>query len=163
VPWVNNEDWPEFFMLYPDTSENRALAAGDDGFAPYIAIAPYIIVSPSGGCPPNDAPDGVDVDVAGLAEYLATRDDVVMSDPVIVTIGGLSGQQIDVGLEPGSAGCLPGPNDEDSTSDHYRFIVLDRTAGSSLFIKLSPALTDLDSFLAAAMPVVESFQFDTGQ
>ena len=161
--WVNVRDWPDFFMLYPDTSTNRVLAvAGDE---PYVLILPRAEVSPTRGCV-SLAADWVDVDAAGFAEYLAGLDHLTVSQPVTVTIGGLDGLQFDVQAEQGWSGCLPGqPLDETvAASDRYRFIILDRPAGGALFVRLrAPSLSAAsawEAFLAEAMPVVESFDFD---
>jgi hypothetical protein len=162
--WVNLRDWPEFFQLYPDTVANRALAASGE-YAPYILIVPGpTMVSPSAACQEEITtrpPDEVEVDAAGFADYLASREHLLAAERVAVTLSGLTGQQIDVGLETGWTGCLPGTPFGRPTrqTDGLRYIVLDTPDGDSLMISLW-APTDFDSFLAEAMPIVESFEFD---
>ena len=160
-PWVNLRDFVGFFQLYPDTTANRALAA-DGQYTPYILILNDPVISPSGSCPEYDATDQSKVDAAAFAGYIATRDDLVKTDPIPVTIGGLSGQQVDLGLTSDSTGCIPGaPSGEvPSAGDRYRVIILDRPDGGSLMIRLAASPSDFDAFMADAMPVVNSFEFD---
>lgn len=162
-PWVNLRDWPVFFQLYPDTLANRALAASDK-YAPYILILPGPTkVSPSAACAGEGTiSDEVEVDAAGFTDFMASRQHLSVSEPVSVTISGLTGRQVDVGFKPGWTGCLPGTpiGMTHAQTDRFRFIVLDTPDGKSLLITLwSP--TDFDTFLAAAMPVVQSFEFAT--
>ena len=58
-------------------------------------------------------------------------------------------------------GCAPHRYGErpPAETDHFRYIVLDLPSGDSLVITLWDPV-DLDAFLADAMPIVESFQFD---
>jgi hypothetical protein len=160
-PWVNLRDFAGFFQLYPDTTANRTLAAAGE-YAPYILILTDPVISPSGTCPEYDATDQTKVDAAAFAEYIATRDDLVKTDPIPVTLGGLSGLQVDLGLASGTTGCIPGApaGEAPSAGDRYRVIVLDRPDAGSLMIRLSATPSDFDAFMTDAMPVVNSFEFD---
>ncbi|HET9757435.1 MAG TPA: hypothetical protein VFP66_13085 [Candidatus Limnocylindrales bacterium] len=161
--WVNLRDWPDFFQLYPDTPENRMLAAAAQ-YPPHILILPATMVSPSAACAgESPSSDETEVDAARFVEFLTTRENLAATGPVPVTVGGLTGQQIDASLEPGWTGCLPGaPLGESLTQrDRIRYIVLDTPDGGSLMIRLR-APTDFDAFVAEAMPIVESFEFDLG-
>lgn len=166
-PWVNLRDWSAFFQLYPDTPANRALAAAGD-YAPYILILPGpVMVSPSAACQEEittPLSDEIEVDAAGFAEYLASRDGLSVTEAIPVTVSGLIGKQIDVSVEPGWTGCLPGTPFGRTTAqtDGFRYLVLDTRNGDSLMIGLW-APTDFGSFLEGAMPIVESFQFDLSQ
>jgi hypothetical protein len=165
TPWVNVRDWPDFFLLYPDTPANRALAAAE-GSLPYILVLTgQVNVSPSNACDWGETPSGqVAVDAAAFAEHLASRDSLSVTEPIPVTLSGLTGKQIDVGLEPGWTGCLPGTplGEVAMQTDRLRFIVLDGPDGESLMIRLR-AVTDFEAFVEAAMPIVESFEFDFGR
>jgi len=161
--WVNLRDWPEFFQLYPDTLASRALAAADK-YPPYILILPGPTkVSPSAPCAgEGTVSDEVEVDAAGFTDFMASRQRLAVSEPVSLTLSELTGRQVDVGFKPGWTGCLPGTpiGMTHVQADRFRFIVLDTPDGKSLLIAVwSP--TDFDTFLAAAMPVVQSFQFAT--
>jgi hypothetical protein len=158
--WVNLRDWPEFFQLYPDTPANRALAAADQ-YPPHIVILPGPTrVSPSAACAEDSALDKTEVDAARFVEFLTTRPNLATSGPVRVTVGGLTGQQIDASVEPGWTGCLPSAllGESLTQQDRIRYIVLDTPSGGSLMIRLR-AQADSDTFLAEAMPVIESFEF----
>ena len=159
--WVNVRDWPEFFLLYPDTLANRAVAAAGD-YPPHILILPGpITVSPSATCVGDSPTDELEVNAAQFVEFVKTREHITTSDSIPVTLSGLTGTQIDVAIEPGWTGCIPGaPLGEALTpGDRVRFIVLDRPGGDSLMIRLR-APTNADALFAEAMPVVQSFQFD---
>jgi hypothetical protein len=161
TPWVNIGDWSPFFMLYPDTPENRALAAANDPVTvPYILVVPRPTIH-TGGC--TGRATDVEVNAAGFADYLASREGVSVTDPIPVTVNGLSGLQVDVEFEPAWNRCfLDMPSDAFAGKpDGIRYIVLDRPNGGSVMISLV-ALTDFDRFVAAAMPVVETFRFDLG-
>ncbi len=158
--WVNVRDWPEFFQLYPDTPANRMLAAAGQ-YPPHIVILPGpTTVSPSAACAEDAPSDRTEVDAARFVEFLTTRENLATTGPVPVTVGGLTGQQIDASLEPGWTGCLPGALLGESLTqlDRIRYIVLDTPDGGSLMIRLR-APTDFDAFFAEAMPVVETFEF----
>ena len=162
-PWVNQRDWAQFFMLYPDTPANRTLAASG-GYPPYILVLPGPnTVSPSRGCA-ESATDEVEVDAAGLARYLAEQDGLVTTTPIPVRMSGMTGLQVDV--TPGSTwtGCLPGAplGETVSPTDGYRFIALDSPDGHMLLIRLR-APAGFDTFTAAAGPTVNSFEFDFSQ
>jgi hypothetical protein len=162
IPWVNAGDWDAYFQLYPDTPQNRATMA-QGGYPPYILIMPRPRISPS-ACAGDTTPNPVEVDAAGFAEYVASREGIAVTDPIPVTVSGLSGLQVDVTFEPAWTGCF-----RDMPSDAFpgrpngiRYIILDEPVDGSLMISLLSPPTDVDRFLGAAMPVVESFQFDLG-
>jgi hypothetical protein len=160
--WINLRDWAEFFQLYPDTPTNRALAAAGQ-YPSHILILPNTTVSASAACASDSPSDSTDVDAAGFIEFMSTRKNLATTGPAPVTIGGLTGQQIDASIKPGWTGCLPGaPLGESLTEqDRVRYIVLDTPNDGALMIRLRTP-TDFASFAAAAMPVVESMTFDLG-
>jgi hypothetical protein len=82
-----------------------------------------------------------------------------------VTIGGLSGRQIEIQLDPDWAPGCPLDADDPPTSDYSdvrnRLIVLDTPDGRTVGIAIgSTYSSDYEAFLAEAMPIVESLQFD---
>jgi hypothetical protein len=164
-PWVNVRDWAEYFMLYPDNPGNRALWAIGES-APYILILPDgLAVSPTARCEGDPAADAVEVDAAGYAASLAAREGLATTGPIPITVGGLTGLQLDVDLEPGGdTGCAPDVpvqplGEAIGSNDHYRLVVLDAPDGGTLLIRIWAA-GDADAFFRDAMPVVESFEFD---
>jgi len=157
--WVNLQDWPVFFMLYPDTPANRALAVDGTYDGPYILVVPGPTLAPS-ACTAQPTSDEAEVTSAAFADYVASRNGITARASTPVTVSGLKGLQIDVAFEPAWDGCFKDmPSDAFSGQpDGIRYILLDKPAGGSLMISLvAPA--DFEAFAAEAMPVVESFIF----
>jgi hypothetical protein len=162
TPWVNAGDWDAYFQLYPDEPQHRATMA-QGGYPPYILIMPRPKISPS-ACAGDTTPNSDEVDAAGFAEYVASREGIAVTEPIPVTVSGLSGLQVDVTFEPAWTGCF-----RDMPSDAFpgrpngiRYIILDDPDDGSLMISLVSPPTDFDRFVGAAMAVVESFRFDLG-
>jgi hypothetical protein len=162
TPWVNVRDMRFFFVLYPDTPANRALAARGSSSQSIVILPDPAMVVWEEGCPDGRASAALELDAAGFAEDLASWNGLSVTEPIPVTLSGLSGRQIDVSLEPGWKGCLPGSaGGLPPAQTPFRFLVLDKPDGKTMMIVLV-AQADFDSFVAEAMPVVESFQFDLG-
>lgn len=162
TPWVQLRDWQTFFMLYPDTPENRRTASAT-GYAPYVLILPGATVSPGRRCAEQTSGrDDRAVDAGTFSSFLFGQPGLTVSPTVPVAIGGLEGSQVDVQVGADWSGCLPGTplGEPSSVGQRYRFIVLDIPGGDSLMIRLAAAPpADFDAFLAQAMPVVRSFVF----
>ena len=148
--WVNDTDSTEFFGLFPDTPANEAQFALSA--APAQAIFVGIVDTPSGlVC------DGVDTSgstAAALAASLVANKALVTSRPVEVTIGALTGTRVDSYLSHDSTM---------SCSKDYRarFVFLDLPDGGKLLIIAeSVRAADFEPFLAEAMPIIESFDFN---
>jgi hypothetical protein len=162
TPWINVRDMRYFFVLYPDTPANRALAARGSSSQSIVILPDPTMVVWDEGCPDERASAALELDAAGFAEDLASWDGLSVTEPIPVTLSGLSGQQIDVSLGPGWTGCLPGSaGGLPPAQTPFRFVVLDKPDGKTMMIVLV-AQADFDSFVAEAMPVVESFEFDLG-
>ena len=167
--WVNVRDWPDYYMLYPDSSANRASFVSG-GSPPHILVLPgQVEVSPTARCEGDPTSDEVPVDAAGFASALAARDGLQTTEPVPVVVGGLTGLQLDVGLAPdGPTGCavdtpvLP-LGETIAVNDRYRIIILDVPGRGTVLIRLWAPAADFTTFLAEAMPVVRSFEFDFSQ
>ncbi|HEX5012906.1 MAG TPA: hypothetical protein VFV72_02015 [Candidatus Limnocylindrales bacterium] len=149
--WVNTTDTTDFYGLFPDTAANKAEFGLSGSTAQNIVMG--IVDSPSGlVC------DGVDVTGATAAELvdsLVADETLVTSEPVEVTIGGLTGTSVDAHVDPASAG---------SCAKDYRgrFVFLDIPGGGGklLIVIDSAHAADFDGLLGMAMSVVESFEFD---
>jgi hypothetical protein len=178
--WVNTADWhdrEDYFALLPDTPANRA-AAGRDAVAQSIVIVPHASLMSDDCVSPQ-----VGLSAAEIADALATRDGIAASEPVTVTISGLSGRQLDVGLEPGwTASC---PQDSGSPAvplvgswtaqgeERYRIVILDTptcgetvqqgpacaSGGNITIVIYAEQAADFAALVAAAMPIVETFEF----
>lgn len=162
--WVNSQDWAEYYDLFPDTPANEAEYALSNDTAQAIRLANgedvSAICDQTGGAQGTTAAKMVDALVAN--EALAT------SEPVDVTIGGLSGRQIDVQLNPDwTSSCTLDPDDpptRDFKDVRARIIALDTPDGSNVVITINSLYADaFQPFLGEAMPIVESIQFDLGQ
>lgn len=159
--WVNSWDEAGFYGLFQDTPANAAEFAVSEGMAHEIHMGPRN--DPYFTCDAwedNQGATAAEIVVAAVAnEALAT------SEPVDVTIGGLTGKQIDVQLDPGWTDSCPGdPPGLDLRDGRTRAILLD-TADRGVLVIFVGSLHSAghEAFLAEAMPIVESFQFDTGQ
>ena len=152
---MNVRDWPDFFQLYPDAPANRAIAAAGR-YTPYILLLP----NAASGCAEDASPRPIG-NAAQFAQLIAADAGLDAGAAVPVTIGGLTGVEVDVSRASGYTGCVPGAplGEPASVADRYRFVVLDKQGGGAIMIRIwAPA--DFDAFLAQAMPVVTSFRFD---
>lgn len=153
--WVNDADSGRFFSLFADTPANAAEYAASGGFASGIHMGP--MDSPYFFCQAIESNRG-----SSAAEMVAAvaANDTISTTAVDVTIGGLTGKQVDVQLAPGFAGC-PGESPTlDLEDGRVRGLLLDTPDRGVLVIFLSSLhAADHGAFLAAAMPIVEGFQF----
>ena len=156
--WVNDID-NEVYRLFQDTPANEAQFGLAGGPAQNIFMGG--VDSPGVIC------DGIGAEgpTAGeLVDSLVTNEALVTSEPVEVTIGGLTGTRVDAHIDPDWTGtCQAYGSDADADPKDYRgrFVFLDMPDGGKLLIILdSVHAADFEAFLADAMPIVESFQFD---
>ena len=150
--WVNDPDTADFYGLFPNTPANQAEFASSGTVANTIFMG--IVDSPSGLiC------EGVGEAEGSTAEELATSmaasEALVTSEPVEVTVGDLTGVWVDGYLDPeGPASC---PNKD----TRKRFVFLDIPGGGKLLIMAESAhAADFEAFIAEAMPIIESFEFN---
>lgn len=158
--WVNDADSAGFFSLFPDTPANAAEYAASGGFAHGIHMG--LMDSPYFLCEALEANGG-----ATAAEMVAdlVANDALATEPVDVAIGGLAGKQVDVRLDPGWTGNCPGdPAGLDLKDVRVRGILLD-SPGHGVLVIFASSLhaADHEAFLAEAMPILGSFQFDTAR
>jgi len=101
-----------------------------------------------------------------MAAALTANEAIATTGLVDVAIGGLTGKQFDVRLNPDWTGtCPPAPDDPPDLSDvRTRVILLDAPDRGVIVIFIGSMYSaDFEAFLAEAMPIVESFQFDLTQ
>ncbi len=131
----------------------------------------------------NDAPR-VGPDVDDIASAIMARDGVVSMPPTAMTIGGYDGQILDLRLSPSWTGGCRTPDGQIAAvpfllgvepqigptvgimPDHpLRLILLDLTGGRTMavaIVDIGPGkLLPFEEEVAAAMPIIESFQFPT--
>jgi hypothetical protein len=152
--WVNDTDTADFFGLFPNTPANQTEFDSSGSLANTIFMG---VVDTPGGLICDGVGDAVGSNAAELADSLVANEALVTSEPVDVTIGDLTGVWVDSYLDPdGTGGC---PN----MDARGRFVFLDIPRGGKLLIIVdSVHSADFEAFVAEAMPVVESFQFDFG-
>ena len=158
--WVNTSDEAGFFGLFPDTPANQDEFGRSDGLAQEIFLGPnddpYFVCD---AWEDNQGATAADIVAAAVAN------DALATTSVDVTIGGLTGKQIDVRVDPAWTESCPGdPPGFDLGDGRTRTFLLDTPDGGVLMIAVnSMHAADHEAFLAEAMPIVESFQFDMTQ
>ena len=155
--WVNTGDEAGFYNLIPDTPANAAEEAASGGLAQEIVVfrfgRPYWIC---------DAwEDHRGATAAEIVASLVATEAIATPEPIDVTIGGLTGKQVDIRLDPGWTETCPGdPPALDLGDTRTRVILLDTPDAGVTFINVgSLHSADHEAFLAEAMPIIESFQF----
>jgi hypothetical protein len=163
--WVNDGDFAPAYFLFPDTPANEAEYGVSKQKAQEIVLAApvqdnmFAICDATGLFPGGTAAEVIDALVAN--EALST------TQPVDVTIGSLSGRQVDVQLSPNwTRSCMLNSDDPpnyDFKDVRSRVIMLDSPDGRTIGISINSRYSSaFEALLADGMPVVESFQFNLG-
>jgi hypothetical protein len=161
VGWVNSGDEADFYNLFPDTPANAAEHAASGGFAHDMAVfrhgSPYFVC--------DAFEDNRGATAAEMVAAMVANEALATSEPVDVTIGGLTGKQVDVRLDPGWTESCPGdPPTFDLGDTRTRGIFLDSPDRGVIVIGVTSLHSaDHEAFLAEAMAIIESFQFDIAQ
>ena len=161
--WVNVSDYAPVYTLFPDTPANRAEYMLSKQTAQNVLITDKLRHNMFAICDATGLFQGATT--SEVMNELVANDAFSMTEPVDVTIGGLSGKQVDIQLSPDWAGkCAldPGePPTRNYADARLRLILLDTPVGPAIGIAVSSLYSsDFEAFLADAMPVVESLQFD---
>ena len=162
--WVNSGDSARYHELFPDTPANQTEFERAERLAQSIVMGPH--TSPWFFCESVEHNRGATA--AEMAAAVAANEALATTGLVDVEIGGLSGKQFDVRLNPDWTGtCPPSPDDPPGMNlgdERIRGILLDHPGRGVIVIFVgSLSSADFEAFLAEAMPIVESFQFDLGQ
>ena len=154
--WVNDLDAPIAYGLFPDSKANEAEYASSDEVANGIFIVS--VESPYFYCEAWEKTVGT---AAERAAFLVASEAFAVSEPVDVTIGDLTGKQIDMRLDPAWTATCPGDPPGSSLADWRNRVTFLDTPGGIIAISVgSKHAADHEAFLAEAMPIVESFRFD---
>ena len=156
--WVNHSDEARFFGLFPDTPANQAEFGRSEVLAHEIFMGPRD--KPYFTCDAWE--DNQGATAAEIIASMVANDALATSEPIDVTMGGLTGKQIDVQLDPGWTESCPGdPPGFDLGDGRTRAILLD-TPDRGVIVIFVGSLHSAghEAFLAEVMPIVESFQFD---
>ena len=165
--WANMSDFRSQYVIGPRPSN------GDAGIYIWSEIQ---IVSASDPCSEVADPD-IGRSAQAMTDWLAHAPGVTASDPVAVTIGGLSGWRLDVSMDPtwtttcpysGGEPTRPMFTDPDPApglawnlgpDTRMRLYVLDLGDGRSLVIDIEGAKAQYEAILAEATVIVQSFTF----
>jgi DNA-binding CsgD family transcriptional regulator len=178
IGWLNERAAQGLVALVPDTAENRARSQAGGFPSTFLDVFLNIAVAAE-DCAEAAAP-GVGPTASDIVGALATRPGLSTGGPVPVTIGGLSGQQIDLSIAADWTGTCQGGTPfvplvyspgfllwGAEPGEQFRIIVLD-VAGlpSGMFATVmifvySADAAAWDDHVSASMAVVESFEFDT--
>jgi len=155
--WVNGGDANGYYELFPDTPANQAAFAATGDLAQKIGMAP--LKSPYVVC---DAWEDNRGTAAEMVASMAANDAIAASEPIDVAIGGLTGKQVDVRVDPGwTERCPSDPPTFDIGDTRARAILLDSPDRGVIVILINSLHSaGHEAFVADAMPIVESFQFD---
>ena len=155
--WVNGGDEHGIYGLFPDTPANQAEFAASGGLAHEIFMGPH--ESPYFVCKAVEDNRGTAAEMVAAA---AANEALAVSDVVDVAMGGLTGRRFDVRADPEWTGPCPGdPPGLDLKDARTRVFLLDSPDRGVIVIFLgSLHSAGHEAFLAEAMPIIESFQFD---
>jgi hypothetical protein len=153
--WVNDTDQFGVFNLFADTPANQAEFARSEGLPESILMGP--LSSPYFRC--ESWEDNRGATAAEMAAAVTANEALETTGLVDVEIGGLTGKQFDVRIKPDWTEACPGdPPGLDLGDMRSRGILLDAPGRGVLVIFVGG--TDFEAFLAEAMPIIESFEFE---
>jgi hypothetical protein len=172
--WSNVVDTDFDFWL------GRPNDPGTMGISVYLDVAPH---SQAVDCLDVHEP-GVGTTAAEITTWLSKLPNLVSTTPAPITIGGYHGMAVDLSVAPGwTRTCTqypdaPGlvltladlvtlPQEEGSIvratlagAQHSRYVLLDLGSGHNMFIEATgPDEARWTEFVAAAMPIIENFEF----
>ena len=163
--WMIGADTTPYFQLLPVTSDVVGIHLFRDAKA----------ASQDPACPDTPAA-GVGSSAKELVEWIRGRPGLVVSDPILSTVGGLSGQQIDVAIKDGWTASCPFANGTPTVAllveaeggyrwvvagtERLRLDVLEVPGGGTVIVDVDAFDGRLmDELLKMATPIVESFSF----
>lgn len=177
--WFTERAAKGLLPLVPDTAENRTRSIEGGYPVTFLYVLPNIAAAAE-DCT-DAAAQEVGLTAGEIVGALATRAGLNTDGPDAVTIGGLSGQQVDLSIAPDSTATCPeggGPfvplvhspgfiSWGAEPGERWRIIDLDvpgLPSGMSATVMIVIYSADpevWDDHLSAATEVVESFEFDT--
>lgn len=177
--WLTEKGTEHWLALVPDTEGNRAETQAGGFPITFLYVLPNLEVAAE-GCEEASEP-GIGLTASDIVGALAARPGLTIGGPEPVHIGGLSGQQIDLSLEPGWTETCPGDRTPfvslvyspgfvwwgAAPDERFRIIVLDvEGIPSGMYATVAIVVYSADpaawnDHLAASMAVIDSFEFDT--
>jgi hypothetical protein len=161
--WVNDSDYAPVYTLFPDTPANEAEYALSKETAQDIIMTDKVQDNLFLVCEATGLFQGTTA--SEVIDFLVANEAFSMAEPVEVTIDGMSGRQVELQLSPDWTGNCPLNENDPPTRDYadarHRLILLDTPVGGLIGITInSRHSSDFEAFLADAMPIVESLNFE---
>jgi hypothetical protein len=178
--WANMDDWPDIYSLIPAADYAGPIGEPSDNQTTWHALDVRARPAPVGGepCSLHPASDAA-VSAAELAAYVAGHPALEATDPAPVAVGSLTGTMVDVRLRDDWTATCPDLAGGTATTpllaersgdawdwgivagERQRLIFVDLGGGATVMIGIddntSPAR--FDELVAAAMPVISTFEF----
>lgn len=166
--WANASDWPESYELVPATE----MPPIDDTDRTGVID---VFTQPTAMTQDRPCSDKVETGVGrtadDLASWIRTVPGLVTTEPTPVTIGGRSGQTLDISLDPSWTGRCEGvpapivtylnPGLAVSGEERTRLVLLDLGDGDVVAIGVwTRDQAAFDTFVPEAMPIIESLKFE---
>jgi hypothetical protein len=168
---------PEGWVMPADTPLYLTLRPVENDLIGVHLFADPKAASQDASCPAAAEP-GVGGSAAELVEWIQARPGLIVSSPAMVSVGGLSGLMVDVGLKadwtqacPFADGMPSVPLFNSPAIDHWvvvgnerlRLYVLDVPGGGTVVVDLDAFDGDqVEDLLARSTSIVKSLKFDTG-
>jgi hypothetical protein len=178
--WANADDWPDDFSLMPAADYAGPIGEPTDDQTTWHALYVQARPAPVGGepCSTNPASDAA-VSAADLAAYVAGHPAVEATEPAPVAVGSLTGTMVDVRLRDDWTGTCPDLAGDTPTAsllaersgdawdwgivagERQRLIFVDVGGGATVMIGIddNTSAARFDELVAAAMPVIATFEF----
>lgn len=163
--WELAADTPAWVQLRPVGAQDLGVYLFRDARA----------ASQAEGCPTEPQP-GVGTTSTELVAFFRGLPGVNASQPALVTIGGLRGSSLDLGIAPGWTTSCPFANSVPAVplimndgidrwvlagGERLRFYILDVPGGGNVVIDIDDFVGDqIDGLIKSATPIVKSFEFD---
>ena len=176
--WLTEPAAEGLLALVPDTTKNRERIRAGGFPSTFLNVLPNVSVAAE-DCAQASAP-GVGLVAGDIVGALATRSGLSTSGPVAITIGGLSGQQIDVSLASDWTGTCSGGGPfvplvyspdfiwwGAEPGERFRITVLDvpnlpsGMYATVMIVDYSSEAAAWADHLSASTRLIESFEFDT--
>ena len=159
--WVNEHDSADVFAMFPDTPANQAAFARSGSAAQSIVMGPHR--SPWFVC--QSVENNTGNTAAEMVASASANNALAISGLADVSIGGLTGKEFDVRLNPDWTGTCPARPDDPPGLNlrevRTRAILLDSPSRGVIVIFLgSTTSADYEAFLGEARPIAGSFTFD---
>ena len=136
--WINPEDLPGNFLLLPP---NQSLTGVNAGTSDYIGVYTSVVAGQfaEGSSCDVEAVPGVTATPEGIVQWMREQPELVVSEPVATSIGGLAGQRVDVRTTEGAT--LPSCTDLETGDQITAFLLIVGARPSDLAHSVVPGMT----------------------